>query len=256
MNYQRIYDSIIEKAINSNRKKEKGGVYYEKHHIIPKCMGGSNEKSNLVLLTFKEHYLSHKLLYILYKNTIYEKALSYAFYRMNLKGNHNEVIFSGKYYEEVRLAFCKNQSEKAKERKGKKHTEETKNKIREARKNYKPTKETNKKIKDSFTDERKNFLAETIINTRKNNPSMILNRTKTVNTPEFKIKMSNSIKKAYENTPELRDIVGKRFSKKVINLITFEIFDSIKLAALKEGISYGVFKRKLLTKTINYDYYN
>ena len=35
---------------------------YEKHHIIPKSMGGTDTDDNLVDLTFKEHYLAHLLL--------------------------------------------------------------------------------------------------------------------------------------------------------------------------------------------------
>ena len=36
--------------------------YYEKHHILPKCMGGLDTKDNLVYLTAKEHFICHKLL--------------------------------------------------------------------------------------------------------------------------------------------------------------------------------------------------
>ena len=34
----------------------------EKHHIIPKCLGGSNDRKNLVYLTPIEHYIAHRLL--------------------------------------------------------------------------------------------------------------------------------------------------------------------------------------------------
>ena len=36
--------------------------YQEKHHIIPKSLGGSNSKYNLVALTPKEHFIIHILL--------------------------------------------------------------------------------------------------------------------------------------------------------------------------------------------------
>lgn len=36
---------------------------YEVHHILPKCMGGRDDKSNLVRLTYREHYIAHKLLW-------------------------------------------------------------------------------------------------------------------------------------------------------------------------------------------------
>jgi len=65
MNYKRIHDEIVENAKKQNRKK-KHGIYYERHHIIPKCEGGSNTKNNLVLLTAREHFIIHKLLYKMY----------------------------------------------------------------------------------------------------------------------------------------------------------------------------------------------
>jgi len=37
-------------------------VYTEKHHIIPKSLGGDNSKDNLVKLTAKEHFICHLLL--------------------------------------------------------------------------------------------------------------------------------------------------------------------------------------------------
>ena len=33
MNYQKVYTQIIERATNETRKKIKGRVYYERHHI-------------------------------------------------------------------------------------------------------------------------------------------------------------------------------------------------------------------------------
>lgn len=66
MNYEKIYNDIISKAGSEDRKKIKGGIYYEAHHIIPKCMGGSNDKSNLIILTAKEHYMAHRLLCVIY----------------------------------------------------------------------------------------------------------------------------------------------------------------------------------------------
>ena len=40
------------------------GEYYELHHIIPKCCGGTDDKSNLVLLTLSEHLQAHWLMYL------------------------------------------------------------------------------------------------------------------------------------------------------------------------------------------------
>lgn len=55
--YTSIYFSIIELSRNRNISG-----YTEKHHIIPKSLGGTNEQSNLVKLSAREHYICHVLL--------------------------------------------------------------------------------------------------------------------------------------------------------------------------------------------------
>lgn len=37
--------------------------YCEEHHIIPKCLGGSDESDNLVKLSAREHFVAHLLLH-------------------------------------------------------------------------------------------------------------------------------------------------------------------------------------------------
>jgi hypothetical protein len=57
VNYAAAYDRLISRARGRNRHG-----YMERHHVLPKCMGGTDEKGNLVLLTAKEHFIAHKLL--------------------------------------------------------------------------------------------------------------------------------------------------------------------------------------------------
>lgn len=59
MNYKKLYISIIEKY---GIYKKPLNVYTEHHHIIPKCLGGSNKKSNLIYLSARCHLLVHWLL--------------------------------------------------------------------------------------------------------------------------------------------------------------------------------------------------
>jgi hypothetical protein len=61
MNYKKIYDSLIERGKNRELKG-----YGEKHHIIPRCLGGLDDKTNLVKLTPEEHYVAHQLLVKIY----------------------------------------------------------------------------------------------------------------------------------------------------------------------------------------------
>ncbi len=61
MNYKLIYDNLVKKYKELNLQKG-GEIYVEKHHIIPRCIGGTNTKENLVTLPAKAHYIAHLLL--------------------------------------------------------------------------------------------------------------------------------------------------------------------------------------------------
>lgn len=67
MNYRHIYCKIISYAKSQNRHKGDGN-YYERHHILPKSLFPlwKNRKSNIVLLTAREHFFCHQLLIKIY----------------------------------------------------------------------------------------------------------------------------------------------------------------------------------------------
>jgi hypothetical protein len=92
MDYNKIHNNIIDRA--KNRKLE---GYVEKHHIIPKCMNGSNEPNNLVILTAREHFLIHWLLHEIYPNNT---DLKYAFWSM-CRSSDNQTRYkpSSRVYE-------------------------------------------------------------------------------------------------------------------------------------------------------------
>jgi hypothetical protein len=85
MNYQRIYDLIIQKANQGDRKKYRG-IYYEKHHILPICLGGNEDSINKVLLTAKEHFICHKLLTYIYPH---HAGIALSFHRLAFDKNIN-----------------------------------------------------------------------------------------------------------------------------------------------------------------------
>lgn len=78
MNYEKIYYNLMN--MRKNRVLDEN-TKYEKHHILPQCFGGKRVKSNLVYLTYKEHFIAHKLLF---KFTIGEDKvrMGYALHRM------------------------------------------------------------------------------------------------------------------------------------------------------------------------------
>jgi hypothetical protein len=72
MNWNIVYKKIIENAKNKKRHKReltnKNYVYYERHHILPRCLGGKNTRKNYVLLTAREHFFCHKILTKIYSS--------------------------------------------------------------------------------------------------------------------------------------------------------------------------------------------
>lgn len=99
--YTKVYYMLMEK-----RKKEvlnKNNVYCESHHIIPKSLGGSNEKDNMVNLTAREHYIAHKLLTKMTTGNSKTKMF-WAFHRIIHSKNSNFKINS-KNYERFRVQW-------------------------------------------------------------------------------------------------------------------------------------------------------
>lgn len=73
--------------------------YVEKHHIIPKSMGGSNNLSNIVKLTAREHFVAHWLLFKIHKNPSMAKA-----FRLMLDASGRK---KSKSYAEAKAIYAK-----------------------------------------------------------------------------------------------------------------------------------------------------
>lgn len=63
MDYSKHYQRLIDRA-----KHRVVVSYTETHHIVPRCLGGSDDAENLVALTPEEHYVAHQLLVKIYPN--------------------------------------------------------------------------------------------------------------------------------------------------------------------------------------------
>lgn len=97
----------------------------EWHHIIPKCLGGNNDNTNLVLLPYKAHYICHWLLTRIYPEN---RKLKHAFAMMVVENPNQQRKFTSKQYDLSR----KNRSIALK---GIKRTEDVKNKLRKPKSN-------------------------------------------------------------------------------------------------------------------------
>lgn len=89
MDYINIYNRLIQRSHGRKklRKHSEGYVYYERHHIIPRCLGGSNDKSNLAFLTAEEHWIAHLLLVKINPGV---DSLVYACQAMSMTGKNTQ----------------------------------------------------------------------------------------------------------------------------------------------------------------------
>lgn len=126
--YTIVYNSIISRA-----KARVLDGYGETHHIIPRSLGGSDDKTNLVKLTAREHFICHLLLTKMVTGKA-KRSMTFAVWSLtNL--DHSKV--RGRYkvtshrYEILKKACAQASSEL---HKGKIVSEETKKKQAEYRK--------------------------------------------------------------------------------------------------------------------------
>ncbi len=105
-NYLKHYNQLCSTRKLLDRSKH-NGAYYEKHHIIPKSLGGSNSANNLVLLTAREHYIAHLLLYYHYKTIGGDdfRKMSFALVSMaSTNKNLNRNILNSRQYALIKEA--------------------------------------------------------------------------------------------------------------------------------------------------------
>ncbi len=96
MNYQAHYDRLIFRA---RHRRVKG--YKERHHVVPRCMGGTDDKRNIVVLTPEEHFVAHQLLVKIYFN---HPGIAFAAFWMSRDKKRNQT---NKTYGWLRRKFAK-----------------------------------------------------------------------------------------------------------------------------------------------------
>jgi hypothetical protein len=112
MDWDRHYDALMRRAVGRSISG-----YSERHHVVPRCMGGSDAKSNIVRLTAKEHFIAHKLLV-----------------RINpeVRGLWLALVAMGRISEYKARIFASERATAAQMRKGFKYTEASRRKMSES----------------------------------------------------------------------------------------------------------------------------
>ena len=113
MNYQKIYDALIQKRKQNPLTEQEPG---EIHHILMKSIYPelAREKTNLVKLSYREHFIAHVLLCKIYSGTENEASALFAWQRMvNChKDRKYKVIKTSRLFALVRSEACKVRREK------------------------------------------------------------------------------------------------------------------------------------------------
>lgn len=107
MNYKKVYYQIVENRIQNPLDEAE---YGEMHHIIPKSLGGTDEKENIVKLSAREHFICHALLSEMYERESFEwYKMNHAFIIMKSSSfvHDNNRYFNSRLYELKRKDFSK-----------------------------------------------------------------------------------------------------------------------------------------------------
>jgi hypothetical protein len=98
------YSLLYFKIVNNRRASVPTG-YCEKHHVIPKSLGGSDTPENLVALTAREHFICHRLLVKMTTGSNLRK-MQYALHAvMHMRKDRSLVAVSSRQYEILKKQF-------------------------------------------------------------------------------------------------------------------------------------------------------
>ena len=130
--YTSVYNNIIERARSRELSKE---IYTEKHHVIPKSLGGTNDIDNLVKLTAREHFICHLLLPKMVTG-IHKRNMSFALWSMitmDHSTSRERYKINSRTFQSIKVQVAKAKSDL---HKGKIVSEETRKKMSESRKKH------------------------------------------------------------------------------------------------------------------------
>ena len=136
--------------------------YTERHHIIPKCLGGTDDESNLVNLSAKQHFIAHLLLPKMVPGKRNQEKLLYALRAMaNLRNSKQRYAVGSRIYGIIRTQLaCAGMSEEQKNKisatlKGRKLDNLHRANISEGLQGRRQSEETKAKIKVSNLGQRR-----------------------------------------------------------------------------------------------------
>ena len=99
MNYEKLYENLIA----NRRKLGTPEGYTEKHHIIPRSFGGTDDPVNLIALTAREHFMAHRFLARIHPDT----GMVHAVFKMACSNKTmGRYKVTNRVYEQLRIAHA------------------------------------------------------------------------------------------------------------------------------------------------------
>lgn len=217
------------KKIISFRKNNPIEGYVERHHIIPKSMGGNNSKVNLVQLTAREHFICHLCLAKCTAGESYYRMVNALRRSSHISPKHagKYIKINSKIYEFIKREFSKANSVFSKQRW---QTPEYREKmLKNLTDNVHNNEQTKKKISDSvkalhkdpiyrenylkqhadkFTDEVKQGMSEKALS-RWRDPEQVGKMAQIRNRPEHKANIAAKAKARWAD-PAFREKMKNR----------------------------------------------
>lgn len=123
MDYKKIYDALI-----ADRIKNPPLGYVERHHIVPRSMGGTDDPINIVALSGRDHFYAHLLLAKIYGGTQWCAVIAMSM--KSIRHDRNYAV-AARQYERARIGLVAAMT-------GRKHTDEAIQKIAAASKGRVP----------------------------------------------------------------------------------------------------------------------
>ena len=180
------YEEFINNILNTRGRFACGDEYHERHHIVPKCMNGTNDNDNLIDLFAREHFIAHKLLALENPDN---NSLTYAYVCMAFvkREGIDRYELTPEEYEDAKISLSKAASKRFSNPEncywyGKKMPQEIRDKMSQARIGISLSEETKEKLRK--------------INLGENNPNFGLKRSE-----ETKRKISEARKGKPSNNP-------------------------------------------------------
>lgn len=223
--YTTWYFGIIYNA----KGKERTG-YTEKHHIVPKSIGGNNSADNLVVLTAREHFICHWLLTKMVKTKKQKYQMWNAFSCMLYRENNNQERYkvSSHTFENLKKNNSKLKSKlwsgDNNPMYGKTHTDDAKEKISKAHLGKKRSAESKEKMSQAKK-------GKSLLEAHK-----------------------QALKTAWQNNKESRTGSNHPMARKCVSPDGV-LFNSIKEAAESIGVSSECLRRRIKSDHTHWCYF-